>query len=92
MDRRIVNVSLSNRVLAYRIHGKFHLDMVKAIMNDFNPEEEEILLVALDKLNKHLKDIYKTLVMKFRSTDRGHHDESCDYKGYRFLFTGECYE
>lgn len=61
VDRRIVNVSLSNKgKLAYRIHEKFHLDMVKAIMNDFNPEEEEILLVALDKLNKHLKDIYKT--------------------------------
>lgn len=58
-DRRIVNVGLTNRgKLAYRIHEKFHLDMVRAIMSDFSEEEEEILLVALRKLNKHLKDIY----------------------------------
>ena len=59
-DRRIVNVSLTQRgKLAYRIHEKFHLDMVKAIMSDFNTEEEEILLIALRKLNMHLKEIYK---------------------------------
>ncbi len=59
-DRRIVNVSLTKRgKLAYRIHEKFHLDMVKAIMSDFNAEEEEVLLSALGKLNKHLKDIYQ---------------------------------
>ena len=58
-DRRIVNVSLTRRgKLAYRIHEKFHMDMVKAITDDFTPEEEEVLLVALGKLNKHLKDIY----------------------------------
>lgn len=59
-DRRIVNVSLTQRgKLAYRIHEKFHMDMVKAVMSDFTPEEEEILLNALRKLNSHLKDIYK---------------------------------
>jgi DNA-binding MarR family transcriptional regulator len=59
-DRRIVNVNLTNRgKLAYRIHEKFHLDMVQAIMMDFSQEEEEILLIALSKLNKHLKEIYK---------------------------------
>lgn len=58
-DRRIVNISLTKRgKLAYRIHEKFHLDMVKAIMQDFTPEEEEVLLTALSKLNEHLKDIY----------------------------------
>ena len=65
IDRRIVNVSLTNKgKLAYRIHEKFHLDMVKEIMNDFNDEEEEILLTALHKLNKHLRDIYLPLVTK----------------------------
>ncbi|NLO09857.1 MAG: MarR family transcriptional regulator [Clostridiales bacterium] len=65
VDRRIVNVSLTNRgKLAYRIHEKFHMDMVKEIMNDFNPEEEEILLTALHKLNRHLKDIYMPSVTK----------------------------
>jgi DNA-binding MarR family transcriptional regulator len=59
-DRRIVNVSLTKRgKLAYRIHEKFHLDMVQAIMLDFTQAEEEILLTALSKLNQHLKEIYK---------------------------------
>lgn len=58
-DRRIVNVSLTKRgKLAYRIHEKFHIDMVKAIMMDFTPQEEEVLLTALSKLNQHLKEIY----------------------------------
>ncbi|HHU73232.1 MAG TPA: MarR family transcriptional regulator [Clostridiales bacterium] len=58
-DRRIVNVCLTKRgKLAYRIHEKFHMDMVKAIMSDFSHEEEEVLLVALKKLNQHLKEIY----------------------------------
>lgn len=59
-DRRIVNIMLTKRgKLAYRIHEKFHLDMVKEIMLDFTEEEEEILLKALSKLNKHLKETYK---------------------------------
>lgn len=59
-DRRIVNINLTRRgKLAYRIHEKFHLDMVKAILIDYTPEEEEILLNALCKLNTHLKEIYK---------------------------------
>jgi len=58
-DRRIVNVSLTKRgKLAYRIHEKFHMDMVHAIIDAFTPEEEEILLTGLRKLNDHLKDIY----------------------------------
>lgn len=60
-DRRIVNVSLTNKgKLAYRVHEKFHLDMVKAITNDFSSQEEEVLICALRKLNNYLKDIYKT--------------------------------
>lgn len=59
-DRRIVNISLTNRgKLAYRIHEKFHMDMVREIVNDFSAEEEEILYRSLSKLNKHLKEIYK---------------------------------
>lgn len=58
-DRRIVYITLTKRgKLAYRIHEKFHMDMVKAIMMDFTSQEEEVLLEALRKLNQHLKDIY----------------------------------
>lgn len=58
IDRRIVNISLTNKgKLAYRIHEKFHLDMVREIMTDFSSDEEEILLSALQKLNNHLKAV-----------------------------------
>lgn len=58
-DRRIVNVNLTKRgKLAYRIHEKFHLDIVQAIMQDFTSQEEEVLLAALSKLNEHLKEFY----------------------------------
>lgn len=58
-DRRIVNVNLTRRgKLAYRIHEKFHKDMVKQIMNQFTEEEEAILVTALAKLNYHLKQVY----------------------------------
>lgn len=61
VDRRIVNVSLTNKgKLAYRVHEKFHLDMVKAIMNDFTSDEEKVLLSALRKLNNHLREIYRS--------------------------------
>lgn len=59
-DRRIVNVSLTKQgKLAYRLHEKFHMDMVSVVMKDFTKEEEEILLVGLRKLNLHLKSIYQ---------------------------------
>jgi DNA-binding MarR family transcriptional regulator len=59
-DRRIVNVNLTKKgKLAYRIHEKFHFDMVESVMMDFTAEEEEILLAALSKLNKHLKEVYR---------------------------------
>ena len=58
VDRRIVHVSLTVRgKLAYRVHEKFHLDMVNMTLNGFTNEEKEILTIALDKLNRHLKTI-----------------------------------
>lgn len=60
IDRRIVNVSLTNKgKLAYRVHEKFHMDMVKAVMNGFTSQEEEVLVSALQKLNNYLKEISK---------------------------------
>lgn len=60
MDRRIVNISLTKRgKLAYRIHEKFHIDMVKSIIDGFTEGEEETLVVGLRKLNNHLKTIYQ---------------------------------
>jgi DNA-binding MarR family transcriptional regulator len=59
-DRRIVNVNLSRRgKLAYRIHEKFHKDMVKQVITGFTEQEEIALISGLEKLNEHLKKIYK---------------------------------
>lgn len=59
-DRRIVNVNLTRRgKLAYRIHEKFHKDMVKQVITGFSEEEEVALISGLEKLNNHLKVIYK---------------------------------
>ena len=59
-DRRIVNVSLTKRgKLAYRIHEKFHFDMVKSMVDKYTEQEEEILVSALKKLSDHLLDYVK---------------------------------
>lgn len=52
-DRRIVHIQLTKKgKLAYRIHRKFHSDMVKASIEGLTDNEEEILVNALDKLNR----------------------------------------
>lgn len=59
-DRRIVNINLTRRgKLAYRIHEKFHKDMVKQVIVGFTQQEELALISGLEKLNDHLKRIYK---------------------------------
>ena len=57
VDRRIVHVLTVRGKLAYRVHEKFHLDMVNMTLSGFTNEEKEILTIALDKLNRHLKTI-----------------------------------
>lgn len=57
-DKRIVYVNLTQKGrLAYRIHEKFHTDMVNKITIGFTEQEEDILLNGLKKLDKHLKDV-----------------------------------
>jgi len=55
-DRRVVQISLTRKgKLAYRVHEKFHADMVRAIIEELTPEEEEVLIKSLDKLNCFFK-------------------------------------
>lgn len=55
-DRRIVNLVLTKRgKIAYRMHSRFHRDMIRAIIEDMTEEEENIMVNALDKLNIFLK-------------------------------------
>lgn len=58
-DRRVVYISLTKKgKLAYRVHEKFHMDMVKATIEGLQQEEEEILIKSLDKLNNFFKEKY----------------------------------
>lgn len=55
-DRRVVLVKLTKKgKLAYRIHEKFHHDMVNTAIDGLSEEEEEVLISSLDKINKFLR-------------------------------------
>jgi len=58
-DRRVVMVSLTRKgKLAYRLHEKFHSDMIKYTIEGLNETEESILINSLEKLNNYLKKKY----------------------------------
>lgn len=55
-DKRVVNITLTDKGrLAFEVHKKFHTDMVKNIIAELTPEEEQVLIKALDKVNKYFK-------------------------------------
>lgn len=58
-DRRVVMVELTKRgKLAYRIHEKFHTDMIKATIEGLTPEEEVVLAKSMEKLQYFFKNKY----------------------------------
>ncbi|MGE5628420.1 MAG: MarR family winged helix-turn-helix transcriptional regulator [Solirubrobacterales bacterium] len=58
-DRRVVYISLTKKgKLAYRVHQKFHSDMVKETIQGLTEEEEKVLIKSLDKLNRFFKEKY----------------------------------
>lgn len=58
-DRRVVLIQLNKRgKLAYRIHNKFHMDMIKATIQGITDDEEYVLVKALEKLNDFFKEKY----------------------------------
>ena len=58
-DKRVVYVGLTKRGrLLYRVHDKFHKDMVKATIDGLSKQEEDILANALIRLDKFLKEKY----------------------------------
>lgn len=58
-DRRVVLISLTkNGKLAYRLHEKFHKDLVKETIHGLNEKEEELLEMSLKKLNTFLGGKY----------------------------------
>ncbi len=58
-DRRSVMIALTRKgKLAYRIHEKFHQDMITETIEGLTDEEETVLMKSLDKLNKFFKAKY----------------------------------
>lgn len=58
-DRRVVLIQLTKKgKLVYRIHQKFHQDMIKNTIEGLAPDEEEVLIKSLAKLNVYLRKIY----------------------------------
>lgn len=58
-DRRVVQIQLTKKgKLAYRIHEKFHNDMVKESVEGLSKEEEGILIKALEKVNTFFREKY----------------------------------
>lgn len=59
IDRRVVHIQLTKRgKLAFRIHEKFHSDMIKATIDGLTDEENAILVKSLAQLNDFFKINY----------------------------------
>lgn len=53
-DRRVVMIGLTKKgKLAYRVHEKFHSDMIKETIKGIDDKEEEILISSLEKLSAY---------------------------------------
>ncbi|MGL4789970.1 MAG: MarR family winged helix-turn-helix transcriptional regulator [Anaerotignaceae bacterium] len=58
-DRRVVKVGLTKKGrLLHRVHKHFHMEMVNNSIKGLEPEEHLVLVKALSRLNKFLKDKY----------------------------------
>ncbi len=58
-DKRIVLIGLTKKGrLLYRVHDKFHKDMVKETINGMSEDEARILAEALGRLNDFLTEKY----------------------------------
>lgn len=56
IDRRIVYIMLTKKgKIVYRLHRKFHYDMIKECIEDLNEQERFIFIGALEKLNGFFK-------------------------------------
>lgn len=59
-DRRVVLIQLTKRgKLAYRVHDKFHKDMIRSTIEGLSEQEEQVLVESLEKLNIFFKSKYK---------------------------------
>lgn len=58
VDRRVVHLSLSQKGrLLFRLHQKFHMNMVEKITDGFDEQEFEVMSRGLKNLNQFLEDL-----------------------------------
>lgn len=58
-DRRVVLIHLTKKgKLAFRLHEKFHNDMIRATIDGLSDEEEIVLVASLERLNNFFKSKY----------------------------------
>lgn len=58
-DRRVVQIGLTESgILAYKIHQRFHHEMVRQTIKGLNEEQESILIQSLEQLNIFFKSRY----------------------------------
>ena len=56
-DRRVVLVQLTKKgKLAFRLHEKFHNDMINATIDGLSDYEEKVLILSLEKLNHFFRN------------------------------------
>ncbi|AYW48377.1 MarR family transcriptional regulator [Tetragenococcus osmophilus] len=56
-DRRVVKLGLSKKGrLIFRVHQRFHMEMVKSILQGMSDEESVALQMALENLHDFLQD------------------------------------
>ncbi len=56
-DRRVVLISLTKKgKLAYRLHEKFHKDMIEETVFQLTDDEKKILISSLERINKFFKE------------------------------------
>lgn len=59
-DRRVVLVKLTKKgKLAFRLHEKFHEDMVNTSIDGLSEVEEKMLISSLNKINNFFKEKYE---------------------------------
>ncbi|MCI6190740.1 MAG: MarR family winged helix-turn-helix transcriptional regulator [Clostridium sp.] len=59
-DRRVVLICTTKRgKLAYRLHEKFHNDMINETIKGLTDEQEDILISALEGVNLFFKEKYE---------------------------------
>ncbi|WP_079422534.1 MarR family winged helix-turn-helix transcriptional regulator [Clostridium oryzae] len=75
-DRRVVQIQLTKKgKLAFRIHKKFHDDMIKITTEGLNEIEKEILTNALENLSNFFKEKYK--IKKIDKCSKENKNEKC---------------